>query len=124
MGGFGTGINALNINGTSFGLGQGLNVQSIVQTLTQAAQANESVYTNEQTLYQSQTSALNNISSLLTSLQVAAQALQDPAGALVARDATTSNSSVVTASASSGVKTGTYSVVVNNLASTSTWVAT
>ncbi len=51
MGGFGTGINALNLSGTAFGLGQGLNVQSIVQSLTQAAQAGETQYLNEQTLY-------------------------------------------------------------------------
>src|ERR1700722_6981821 len=123
MGGFGTGVNALNLSGTSFGLGQGLNVQNIVQTLTTAAQANESIYTNEQTLYQSQTSALNSISGLLTSLQVSSQTLQDPAGPLAARDANSSNSNVVTATASSGVSAGSYSVVVNNLASTSTWVA-
>lgn len=118
MGGFGTGLNALNLSGSSFGMGQGLNVQSIVQTLTQAAQANETQYTDEQTLYNSQISALTNISSLLTSLQTATQALQDPAGALAARDATSSNSNVVTATASSGISTGNYSVIVNNLATT------
>lgn len=122
MGAFGTGLNALNISGTSFGMGAGLNVQSIVQTLTQAAQSSESVYTNEQTLYQSQTSALNNISSLLTSLQLAAQTLQDPAGPMDARVATSSNSSVVTATANSGNPTASYSVVVSNLASNDTWL--
>ena len=105
------------------GLGQGLNVQSIVQTLTQAAQANDAVYTNQQTALQNQTSALNNVSSLLTSLQLAAQTLQDPAGPLAARAANSSNSSVVTATASSSAATGSYSVVVTNLASTSTWIA-
>ena len=64
MGGFGTGLNALDLSGTSFGMGSGLNVQSIVQSLTQAAQASESQYTDEQTLFNSQTSALTNISSL------------------------------------------------------------
>lgn len=118
MGGFGTGLNALYLNGSSFGMGSGLNVQSIVQTLTQAAQANETQYTDEQTLYNSQISALNNMSGLLTSLQTATQALQDPAGPLSARAATSSNSNVVTATASSGIATGNYSIVVNNLAST------
>ncbi len=118
MGGFGTGLNALDLSGSSFGMGQGLDVQSIVQSLTQAAQANETQYTDEQTLYNSQISALTNINSLLTSLQTATQALQDPAGALAARDATSSNSSVVTATASSGISTGDYSIIVNNLAST------
>jgi flagellar hook-associated protein 2 len=123
MGGFGTGINALDLSGTAFGLGQGLNVQSIVQSLTQAAEAGETQYTNEQTLYNSQISALTNVSNLLTSLQTATQTLQDPAGPLAARDANSSNSSVVTATASSGISTGDYSIVVNNLASTSTFTS-
>jgi len=118
MGGFGTGINALYLNGSSFGMGQGLNVQSVVQSLTQAAQAGEAQYTNEQTLYNSQISDLTNISSLLTGLQIATQTLQDPAGPLAARDATSSDTGVVTATASSGIATGNYSLVVNWLAST------
>lgn len=108
----------LDLSGTSFGLGQGLNVQSVVQSLTAAAQAGESVYTAEQTFYQSQISDLTSVTNLLTTLQTATQALQDPAGALSARDANSSNSGVVTASANSGVSTGNYSIVVNNLAST------
>jgi flagellar hook-associated protein 2 len=108
----------LDLSGTSFGLGQGLNVQSVVQSLTTAAQAGETVYTNEQTLYSSQISDLQSVSNLLTTLQTATQALQDPAGALSARDANSSNSSVVTATANSGVSTGNYSIVVGNLAST------
>ena len=108
----------LNISGTSFGFGQGINVQSVVQSLTAAAQAGESVYTAQQTFYNSQISDLKSMTNLLTSLQTATQALQDPAGALSARDASSSNSGVVTASAASGISTGNYSVVVNNLAST------
>jgi len=122
MGGFGTGINALYLNGSSFGMGQGLNVQSVVQSLTQAAQASESQYTDEQTLYNSQISALTNVNSLLTSFQIATQTLQDPAGPLAARDATSSNTSVVTATAASGISTGSYSVTVNRLASSSTYI--
>jgi flagellar hook-associated protein 2 len=108
----------LDLSGTSFGFGQGLNVQSVVQSLTTAAQAGESVYTAEQTFYQSQISDLQSVTNLLTTLQTATQALQDPAGALSARDANSSNSGVVTASANSGVSTGNYSIIVNNLAST------
>jgi flagellar hook-associated protein 2 len=113
----------LDLSGASFGLGQGLNVQTVVQSLTTAAQAGEDVYTDEQTLYNSQISALQNITSLMTTLQTATQALQDPAGALAARDANSSNSSVVTATADSGIPTGNYSLVVNNLASTSTYAS-
>src|SRR5215472_9337197 len=108
----------LNISGSSFGFGQGINVQSVVQSLTTAAQAGESVYTAEQTFYNSQISDLKSITNLVTSLQTATQALQDPAGALSARVANSSNSAVVTASAASGINTGNYSLVVNNLAST------
>jgi flagellar hook-associated protein 2 len=108
----------LGLNGTSFGFGQGLNVQSVVQSLTAAAQAGESVYTAQQTFYNSQISDLKSMTNLLTTLQTATQALQDPAGGLSARDANSSNAGVVTASAASGISTGNYSLVVNNLAST------
>lgn len=58
----------LGLSGTSFGFGQGINVQSVVQSLTAAAQANERVYTAEQTFYNSQISDLKSITSLMTNL--------------------------------------------------------
>ena len=123
MGAFGTGMNSLYLDGTSFGMGQGLNVTSVVSSLTKAAQAGETVYTDQQTLFNTQISALSNVSSLLTSLQIATQTLQDPVGPLAARAATSSNSSAVTATASSGISTGSYSVTVDHLASTSTYAS-
>jgi len=118
-------INAssLGLTGTSFGLGQGINVQSVVQALTTAAQAGESVYTNEQNLYNSQISDLQSVSSLLSNLELATQTLQDPAGPLAARTTSSSNPGVLTATASSGISTGSYSVTVNSLASTSTYIS-
>jgi flagellar hook-associated protein 2 len=123
VGGFGTGINGINLNGSEFGLGSGIDVQSTVEALAEAASASESVYTQEQSQFSSEASALTNISSLLSSLQTSIQALQYPAGTMAARVATSSDSSVVTAAPAAGVALSTYSVVVSSLALTSTYIS-
>ena len=119
MGGFG-----INLSTAGLGLGTGINVQSTVAQLTASAEAGEQVYLDEQQLYTNQTSALNNINGLLSTLQTSVQTLQDPAGQLAARVVTSSNSSVVTASATAGAAVGNHTINVSNLASTSTLAST
>lgn len=116
MGGFG-----VNLNTSGLGLGAGIDVQGTVAQLTQAAQAGEQVYLQEQQLYTSQTSALNNINSLLSTLQTNVNALQDPLGALAARIVNSSNTNVLTATAAPGTTLGNHTVTVNTLATTSTY---
>ncbi|MEJ2007784.1 MAG: flagellar filament capping protein FliD [Acidobacteriota bacterium] len=76
---------------------------------------------NEENTYTSQESAINNINNLISSLETAVQALQDPLGGLAATTASSSNSNVLTASTTAGAATGTHTVVVNSLATTSSY---
>jgi flagellar hook-associated protein 2 len=115
-GGFG-----VNLNTAGTGLGTGIDVQSTVQQLVQALRAPEQPLLQQQSLFTSQASALNNITGLLNSLQEAVQSLQDPAGPLAARLATSSNENVLRASAAPGTALGSHTIVVNSLATTSSY---
>ncbi len=111
----------LNLNTTGLGLNQGLNVQQTVAALVAAAQAPEQPLLDEQSFYSSQQSALNNINDLLDSLQTAVQALQDPLGGLAATTAASSDNTVLAATTTTGAETGTHTVLVNSLATTSSY---
>ncbi len=113
----------VNLNTSGLGLGAGIDVQGTVAQLTQAAQAGEQVYLQEQQLYSNQTSALNNINNLLTTLQNSVNALKDPLGALAARTVSSSNTSVLTATAAAGTALGNHTVTVSSLATTSTYTS-
>jgi flagellar hook-associated protein 2 len=104
---------------SSGGLGAGIDVSLLVQGAEadqtaelQLMQSQQSGIANEQT-------ALTTINNDLQTLQTAAFALTDPVGSLTQVDATSSDQSVVNASATSGSSIGSYSVVVGNLATTS-----
>ncbi|HVM91874.1 MAG TPA: flagellar filament capping protein FliD [Terriglobales bacterium] len=79
------------------------------------------VWEQEQTNLQNQTSDIQGIESDISGLQSALTALNDPLGSLAAMTANSSNSNIVTASASAGAVSGTHMVVVNNLATTASW---
>lgn len=111
----------LNLNTTGLGLNQGLDVQQTVSALVSAAQAAEQPLLDEQTFYTSQQSALNNINDLLNNLQTAMQALQDPLGGLAATTATSSDNNVLTATTVTGATTGSHTVQINSLATTSSY---
>lgn len=106
---------------TTTGLGNGIDVQQFVNLATAGAQANITNLQNEQTTLNAQTTALQQITTDLTNLQNAEQALSDPLGALDAQSATSSNTSVVSATANSTAASGVHSVVVNSLATTSSY---
>src|SRR6516225_292003 len=116
MGGFG-----FNLNPTGLGLGSGIDVQATVNQLVQAAEAPEQAMVQEQQLLSSQSSALNNLNSLLSSLQTAVDALQGPNGLLNAEATTSSDPTVVTATADPGATLGTYSITVGQLATVSSY---
>lgn len=111
----------LNLDTTGLGLNQGLNVQQTVDTLVAAAKETEQPLLDEQNTYNSQQSAINNINNLLGSLETTVQALEDPLGGLAATTATSSNSNVLTATTTSGADTGSHTVLVNSLATTSSY---
>ena len=109
----------INLNTTGFGLGTGINVQATVATIIQADEAPEQPMLDEQAFLQSQSSAITNISSLLTTLQTAVQALQDPQGQLTAQVANSSNTAVLTASTTGGATLENHTITVGTLATTS-----
>lgn len=106
---------------TTTGLGQGIDVQQFVTLAVAGDQANITNLQNEQTTFNSQTTALQKITADLNSLQTAAFALNDPLGALDAQLATSSNTSVVGATSSSTAASGNHTVTVSNLATTSSY---
>jgi flagellar hook-associated protein 2 len=106
---------------TGTGLGQGINVQQFVQFAVANQTAAITALQTEQTTLGSQNGELNTITSDLNNLQNAAAALNDPLGALAAETATSSDSSVVSAAASGLATSGTHTITVNNLATTSSY---
>ncbi len=114
----------INLNTTGMNLGTGINVQSTVAAIIQADSAPLTAMQNQQSTYTAQTSALNNINTLLNNLQTSVWALQDPLGQFTARAATSSNSSVLTASAASDAALAKHVITVSTLANTSSTYST
>lgn len=83
-----------------------------------ALSAPEQQWESEQSNLQTQTTDLNQIQSDVTALASSLTALQDSSGVLGSMTASSSDTSVVTASAATGAVAGTHVVVVNNIAST------
>jgi len=105
---------------SSQGIGSGLNISSIVSTLTTAeGAAQTSQYAGQQTTYSSQVSAYATFASSLDTLQSAIVGLTDPTK-LAGFDATVSDTTIATASASSTAVAGNYSLTVTNLATPAT----
>jgi len=73
----------------------------------------------QQTDLSNQQTALASFTTDVQALQTAAFALTDPAGQLTDVSATSSNSNILTASAAPGTLSGTHSIVVTSLATTS-----
>jgi len=106
---------------SAFSSTQGINVQAAVAAAIQAESGPLTEWQNEQAALQSQTSDLNVVEGHVQSLETALNALGDPAGQLMSMTASSSNSSVVGATASAGAAPGNHVLVVNNVASTASW---
>jgi flagellar hook-associated protein 2 len=105
---------------TSTGIGSGLNIGSIVSSLTSAygaAQTNQ--LTNQQTLLDSQVSAYGTFTAALDTLKLAVPALEDPKQ-LAGFTATVADKTIATATTSPSAVAGQYSLQVNNLATSAT----
>ncbi len=107
-------------SGTS-SFGQGINVQQFVQFALASQQANITTLQNQQTSLNSQSAEITKISTDLSNLDNAVFALKDPLGVLSSQVATSSNSAVVNATASSTATPGSHSITVNSLATTSSY---
>ncbi len=99
----------------------GIDVASAVDAAIYAARAPERQWQAQQSTVQSQMSVLSSVESAVATLSTDLSALNDLGGALATRTATSSDTSVVTATASAGVATGNHSITVQNLASSASW---
>jgi flagellar hook-associated protein 2 len=101
---------------TSTGIGSGLNIGAIVSSLTTAFGAAQTTQlTNAQTSLDSQVSAYGTFTSALDTLKLALPALEDPSQ-LAAFAATVADKNIASATTSSSAVAGSYSLLVNNLA--------
>ena len=97
--------------------GSVINVSQLVSELVSATQApQEALIANQTTAVTSELSAIGTLQSALSTFQSALQPLSTPS-AFNALSASSSNSTVFTASASDGAVAGSYSITVGNLAS-------
>ncbi len=115
---------AITVNTSALLSSGGFDVQALVDAMIQANRAPEQIWKTELQSAQSQASALNSLGAQLASLRSDAQALNDYTGALAARTVTSSDQSVVTATAIAGSTLGEHLVTVSNLASKASYYST
>ncbi|MGP8259077.1 MAG: flagellar filament capping protein FliD [Acidobacteriaceae bacterium] len=101
----------------------GIDVTSAVNAAVTAAEAPETAWENQESTLQSQATALNQLQTDATNLDNDMQSLNNLTGPLSARTVSSSNSSIVTASAASGATVGNHTVVVGSLATTASWAS-
>jgi flagellar hook-associated protein 2 len=106
---------------SALGGATGIDVTSAVDAILYADRAPERAWQAQQTTLSNQAAAINQLQSEASSLSDALSVLQTASGVLTAATATSSNSSVVTATASAGTPASNHLLVVNNLASTGSW---
>jgi flagellar hook-associated protein 2 len=105
---------------TSTGIGSGLNIGAIVSSLTTAYGAAQTTQlTNQQNTLDAQVSAFGTFTAALDTLKLSLPSLEDPSQ-LAAFAATVADKSIATASTGSDAVAGTYSLLVNNLATSAT----
>jgi flagellar hook-associated protein 2 len=100
---------------------EGIDVNAAVNAAITAAEAPEQAWQSQQTDLQNQGTALSALQTDATNLDNDMQALNSITGPLSAVTVSSSDSSIVSATAASGSATGTHVVQVNSLASTESW---
>ena len=108
---------AVTVNTAGLMSTSGFDVQGLVDQLMQAERAPEQVWKDQQSTLSTQQSALNSLSTQLTSLDSTLGSLHDLFGVFAGRMASSSDESVVTATAGVAATTGQHAVVVTSLAS-------
>ena len=106
----------ISLNPSTLLNGSGINVSSLVQQVLSESSGQLTEWQDEQTTLQSQATDLTNINDDLSSLASAMQALSDPLGALTQLTANSSDTSILTATASSSASAATDQIVVNSQA--------
>lgn len=108
-----------NINNAFSGKTSGIDVNATVTALMQLQRQPEVQMQRQQADVSARISILGAIASDLSKLQTAANNLKDPFGALSQKTVSSSDSSIVSATAQYSAPTGTHTVVVNQLATVS-----
>jgi flagellar hook-associated protein 2 len=108
-------------NGSVFGGSNGINVQLLLDVALAASQAPLVSLQQQQSALQVKTNALQSIQGDITNLTTAVSDLSSASGAVNSLTATSSNPGVLTASADPTALGGTHSIVVNSLATTSSY---
>jgi len=111
----------LNITPGSADTGSGIDVTSVVNQILDAARAPERIWQAQQATLTLQSTALTGISSNLSSLADKVNVLKDVLGALTVKTATSAQPGIFTATAQPSAVAGDHVVVVNNLATTSSY---
>jgi flagellar hook-associated protein 2 len=106
----------ISLNPATLLSGQGLDISSLVSQILSQSSGQLTEWQGEQSTLQSQASDLTAINSALSNLATSVTALADPLGALTAQSATSSDTSVLSATADTTAAAGTHTVAVSNLA--------
>ncbi|MGA2960136.1 MAG: flagellar filament capping protein FliD [Candidatus Korobacteraceae bacterium] len=117
---------AINIANTGITMsnplsGSGIDVSSVVSQIEAGERAPETAMQNQQATIQTQESDLTSINTDLSSLLTSVQALTDPLGALQSQTATSSDTSVLSATATSSAANSNHLITVTKLATTGSW---
>ena len=116
------GLSGINLSSLLSALGSsssGIDVASAVSQALTALAAPEQQWLTEQQNLQTQATGIDKIQSEVSALETSLNALGDPGGALASMSVTSSDPSVVSASAAPGTASGSHVVIVNSIASAS-----
>src|SRR5262249_26958974 len=110
-----------SLSSAGLGTGAGIDVANTVAQLIAAIRAPEQVWTTQQSLAKVQGQALTQLNTEVAALSNSVDLLKDVAGAVTARAVTTSNPSLVSATASNATPVGSHTVVISSLATSSSY---
>jgi flagellar hook-associated protein 2 len=116
-----TSLPNLNLSQSSASSGTGIDVGSIVDQLIYAEQAPERIWQQQKLTLASQAMVLNSLSSAVSALKDAFYTLSDISGSFAGLTATSSQPNLVTATAQSDAATGVHTIIVDHLATMSSY---
>jgi flagellar hook-associated protein 2 len=110
---------SINLSPTAATSGSGIDVTSVVNQILDAERGPEKIWQQQQATLTTQTAALNALNSSLSALAGKVNALSDALGAITAKSATSTDPSLVSATAQTNATAGSHTIVVQRLATTS-----
>jgi flagellar hook-associated protein 2 len=107
----------ISLNAATLLNGSGIDVNSLVSQVEAQQQGQVTIWQQQQSDLSTAAGLLSGLNLNLSTLQTAVQALADPLGPLAAMMPTSSDTSIVSASAATNATAGTHQIVVSTLAS-------